>query len=176
MAKRRRPPSRPVQRTPLEVFARQAASACDDAKVTGMNGLFILDDGQPDVLCLPIPVNQQPERTEADIEALPRPRRMAAMATRMSWSPDESPTVDAWALIAVDRNSPAIFMVRRIKEDTHWSLIANSELPWFAASTAGSLREWLGGKPLTMREGQDRRLFGRVADNDPPPVHRDGKI
>lgn len=140
------------------------------------NRSFILDDGQPNILCLAVPHGQPEKQTEADIEALPRPRRMAAIATRVAWSQDESPASDAWALVAVDPHSPAIFLVRRVGLDTRWTCIPNPQLPWFAAATAGGLREWLGGKPLTLRQAEDQRLFGRVRDGDKPPLHPDGTI
>lgn len=105
-------------------------------------------------------------------------RRFMAMATRVNWSPDEGPTTLSWLVVAVSAEETAQFFVKQNDGDKWWRL-GPMQAPWFALSTAGSLRKKLQGDPapLTIRgDVQDPRLFSLPSDGTPPPLYPDGKL
>lgn len=105
-------------------------------------------------------------------------RRMAAMASVTGWSPSpEEPVVASWVVIAVASGLPALAVVRRAVEDHDWSAIHPSELPYFAASTAASLRAAIEtGKRLTLKQTADPRLYRRPDEEPDPPLDDQGRL
>lgn len=104
-------------------------------------------------------------------------RRFGAVATRCSWSPDEGPSSEAWALVCLEILKPGRIFVRRLEEDEKWWEIPLSEMPWFLGTTAGGLRALLEkGEWNEIKEGQDERLFGRIAEGNPPPPDEQGRL
>lgn len=93
-----------------------------------------------------------------------------AMASRVNWSPDSSPTAQSWMVVAVTREQPAFFAVKRDEEEQWWR-VGPAEAPWFALATASALRGVFDGKPLPpLNEVRDRRLFKRPREEPLPPL------
>lgn len=98
-----------------------------------------------------------------------------ALGVRVSWSPDERPTIPCWAITAVSRGLPAEVAVGPY-EGVWWRLVA-ADLPWFLASTAGGIRSSIEkGEPLVFKRAADPHLFDRVANMNPPPTDERGRI
>lgn len=67
------------------------------------------------------------------------------------------------------------FSVRHL--DGAWEAIPNYDTPWFGASTAGAMRNFMcTGKRTQVKYVADKRLFGRVLFDEPPPTDRHGRI
>jgi hypothetical protein len=104
-------------------------------------------------------------------------RNMAALATRVMWSPDEGPTRPAWMLTAVAKGKPAFFAVKRNVEDERWWLIPPGNEPWFALSTAGGLRAALEqGEPMHLKNAENNEVYQTPKDVPHPPVDKHGRI
>ncbi len=104
-------------------------------------------------------------------------RDAAALVTRVEWSPsDDEPTTPAWMLVAVTFDREAVFAVKRDLEQRWWR-IDPPDTPWFALSTAASLRAAItNGTPMVAKAGFDRSLFQRPADNPRPTLDKDGRL
>lgn len=154
----------------LEDFIGYALEACEHLSADGsLSAIFLTDDDEPELTCM---VVEEGEGLRADVDKFfAGDHSCAGMATKVAWSPNED--VDfgpAWMLVVVQRGRTAGFLVGRIDLQQWWQLMPE-QAPWFALSTAGSLRGVLDGKPMppikAARDG-DARLFGLVADGTPP--------
>ena len=154
----------------LEDFIGLALTACEHLSVDGsLSAIFMTDDDEPELTCL---VVEEGMGVPADVNRFfAGDHSCAAMATKVSWSPNED--VDfgpAWILVCVQRDRTAAFLVGRIDLQEWWQLMPESA-PWFALSTAGSLRGALDGRPMppikAARDG-DPRLFSTVTEGTPP--------
>ena len=167
----------------LEDFLAEAMSACQYVSADDPDGdisaLLLTDDDEPDLLVMTIGRGDTPEPTAVDAFFAGQ-HHYAGMATMVSWSPDDqTPFGPSWMLVAVQRERTAAFLVGRI-DQRQWYQLMPEGAPWFAASTAGSLRKVLDGEPMApfkkAAEG-DPRLFGIVAAGDPaPPEDEHGRI
>lgn len=102
----------------------------------------------------------------------------AGLATRVNWSPDDGPSSPAWCVTAVSAfGGPAVVAVRRDEDVGIWN-IPVADAPWFALSTAASLRGALAGKPLVPKliPKGDRRLLNRPEEEPRSPVDEDGLL
>lgn len=99
-----------------------------------------------------------------------------AIATRVWWAPEpDLPTEPCWAIVVVEREREAFVAVGPYRGT--WYTIQIADLPWFLASTAGSIRSSIEqGEPLVPKRATDQRLFGRVRDGNPPPEDEQGRI
>ena len=106
------------------------------------------------------------------------PRRMAATATMTGWSPSPvEPIVASWLVVAVAAGLPVSAGARRIVEDRLWTPLNPDELPWFALSSAASLRAALeSGEPLAFKSGPDGRLYRRPDEEPKPPLDDRGRL
>ena len=106
------------------------------------------------------------------------PRRMAAMATMTGWSPSPTePIVASWLVVAVASGLPVLAGARRVVEDRLWTALNPDELPWYALSSAASLRAALEtGEPLAIKSGADGRLFRRPDEEPEPPLDDRGRL
>lgn len=135
---------------PFEDFCLTASQACDTCLDEEVNALMMVDSDSVDsVKVLPILVADDPADPEmllATEVMFSGQRRFAAMATRAAWSPNhEEPTALAWNLVCASTEATPRYFVRRIIEDQGWYEIAAQFAPWFAMSTADSLRAKLNG-------------------------------
>jgi hypothetical protein len=114
----------------------------------------------------------------AQLDQLVKDRRMLGLATRVKWSPDESDTKPAWMLVAVEAGTDeAVFAVKRFVEDDMWWRMTGLDAPWFALSTAGSLRaSMLKGEPLHLKSAKSEALYKRVWEDPHPPSDEHGRL
>jgi hypothetical protein len=164
--------------TRLEEFASWAAAACIDAPALAETIFFVDDDDEEGLACLGVERDEKPQIGALD-QFFAGEHRYAALATMVSWAPDgETDFAPSWLIVAVTHDRPAMFSVIRIEEQK-WYEVPAKDAPWFAASTAGSLRKALQGVPLgpfkRARDG-DKRLFGAMSEGDPPPPDDKGRI
>ena len=166
----------------LEDFLAEAMSACQDVSADDPDGdisaLLLTDDDEPDLLVMTVGRGDTPEPTAVDAFFAGR-HDYAGMATMVSWSTDDqTPFGPSWMLVAVQRGRTAAFLVGRI-DQRQWYQLMPEGAPWFAASTAGSLRKVLDGEPMSpikkASEG-DARLFGSTAHDPAPPEDEYGRI
>jgi hypothetical protein len=169
--------------TNLEDFLGHALALCeatsDDDQV---EALFMTDDDDPSGLTY-ITMAPGGDLQSPAIDAFFRgdSHEYAGIATRVSWSPDENTDFGpSWMLVAVRKGlGSAAFMVGRIDLQQWWQLMPE-QAPWFAASTAGSLRGVLDGEPMPpMKRARDGStlLYGIVGAGDPmPPVDDHGRL
>lgn len=166
----------------FEGFCGAIAEACANARedtrmVIGMN------DEQPDdpFAVLLGEVSEEDFNSGglvAQLDQLVKDREMLGLATKVAWSPDESDTVPAWMLVAVEAGTDeATFAVKRIVEDEVWWRMKPLDAPWFALSTASSLRaSMLHGEPLHLKAASGDGLYQRVWENPHPPTDSRGRL
>lgn len=164
----------------FEGFAGALAEACEKA-AEGTLMLIAMDDPQPDdefsVLVGEVGPDDLDDSLTAQLDQLVKDRKMLALATRVKWSPDESDTVPSWLLVAVTGEDEAIFAVKRMREDDRWWRMKGVDTPWFALSTASSLRaSILNGEPLHLKQARDEALYKRVWENPHPPTDKHGRL
>lgn len=164
----------------LDEFCGMCAAACDQAG-TEVNALAMVDDNADEegIMVAAIEVGD----TAVDLaqvfeEMFVGGRTYAALATRVGWSPDEGPVSSAWSLICVEATIRARFYVRRVVEDRDWWRMPVDRAPWFALSTASSLRAKLAGEVGAMiaRPFGAPELFNRPGHGALPPLHEDGTL
>lgn len=106
-------------------------------------------------------------------------RRMLAMVSPILFTPDGSaPSREAWVLVAVGLGGgPPVVAVRRIVEDDQWMQAPPDALPWFALSTAASLRAALeNGTPLRLKQAAAPELYRRPDEVPEPPLDERGEL
>src|SRR5690349_15036610 len=116
--------------------------------------------------------------SQRSISWSPSGRRHWPQPIELMWAPGEvDPTELSWLLIVVLPGRTARFAVKRHTEQQWWRQRPDS-VPWLALSTAGSLRAALEqGKPLVIKAGRDKRLFGVPAEGgEVPPSDEHGRI
>jgi hypothetical protein len=169
----------PVSFPELSRFAHVVADHLDhDDDIDDASLVLAVDDHPRGVLII-VASDHHPAATVQAMtdEMFATPRRMAAMASRIGWSPsDDEPTSPAWLIVAVAAEQGAFAVVRRIAEDAGWTRVLPTALPWVGLSTAGSLREALSGMALTLKKATDTRLFRRPDEEPAPPVDDQGRL
>lgn len=162
----------------LEDFIGYALEACEHLSSNDdISAIFLTDDDEPDLTCLVVEQGEEVLVAKVD-QFFSGDHNCAGMATKVAWSPsDDVDFGPAWMLVVVQRGRTAGFLVGRIDLQQWWQLMPENA-PWFAASTAGSLRGVLDGEPMppikAARDG-DPRLFGLVTD-ETPPVDEHGRL
>jgi hypothetical protein len=161
----------------LEDFIGYALEACERlSSDEDLSTIFMTDDDEPELSCLLV---NEGEGVGANVDQFfAGNHTCAGMATKVAWSPSEDADFGpAWMLVVVQRGRTAGFLVGRIDLQEWWQLMPENA-PWFALSTASSLRCVLDGEPMppikAARDG-DPRLFGLVTDGT-PPVDEHGRL
>ena len=154
-------------------------TACFDADEDQVEALMMTDDDQEGLACLGVETGEEPNTHHVD-QFFAGHHDYAAMASLVGWSPaDEVDCAPSWMLVAVRRGEPPAFLVGRIPE-RQWYRVDPFDAPWFAVSTAGSMRAVLDGQPpgpIKKARHGDPRLFGRPGQGDEaPPVDEHGRI
>ncbi|GGI07878.1 hypothetical protein [Egicoccus halophilus] len=168
----------PVSHAELERFTQLVASSVDRfGSDPAEYDMAIAVDDRGDALLLPCSPQTRAAMTAKLDQLLATPRRMAAMVSLMGWSPDASPTVAAWVVVAVGRGSlPALVCVRRLEQDDRWTLLNISDMPWLILSSAAGLRAALSGQPLRLKVARTKALFQRPDQVPNPPVDERGAL
>lgn len=154
-------PESEVTDSAFDDFCQTASQACDTCLDEEVNALMMVDNDDVDsVKVLAILVADDPADPEmllATEVLFSDQRRFAAMATRAAWSPNhEEPTALSWNLVCASTEAAPRYFVRRIIEDQGWYEIAAQFAPWFAMSTADSLRSKLtGGGALVLHADKE---------------------
>lgn len=155
----------------LEDLVGYAMWACQEVDPAEVEALFMTDDDDPGLAVMNVRAGQHPDPEALEAFFHDGHHDCAAMATVVSWSPDESPCTAAWMLVCVQRGRIAAFLIGRIAEQ-EWHQIMPEVAPWFAAGTAHALRQVLDGErlgPFKRARDGDPRLFGAPGLGDPPP-------
>jgi Asp/Glu/hydantoin racemase len=170
----------PVTFGELTNFAGVVADHLDhDPEMEEVSLVLAADDPTQGVIAVLAGDEHSPATIQAHADQLlASPRRMAALASRIGWSPsDDEPTAVSWFVVAVASGQPAVALVRRIAEDEGWTRIPHTALPWIGASSAGALRAALEARePLTIKMATDKRLFRRPDEEPSPPVDDQGRL
>lgn len=160
-----------------------AASVVEEIE-DDVDSLFMVSDGDlkdGKLLCMAIEEDEGlSARVTAQMDQMMAARPFfAALATRIGWSPDDdTPTSAGWLLVGVDTEHAAYFCVKRDAEDDKWWRVDTGAAPWFAVSTAGSLRDALiHGTPLRPKDANAKpELFKSMSESPPPAADEDGLL
>lgn len=145
--------------------------------------VFMVDDGKDDgLLCCAVDAeNIKSPALVGQIDQMMAGRpKFAAMATRVHWATTEDgESLPTWLAVCVDPDRDASFLVRQDEEERWWQLKVE-DVPWFAVSTAGSLRHSLQtGEPLHMKTAtKEKPGIWQTPKHMPlpPPEDADGRI
>jgi hypothetical protein len=164
----------------LESFLGAAIEAVEGIE-DGIVTVFMVNDTDDSLLCMAVEESaglNAAVTAQMDQMMAKRPY-FAAMATKVGWSPsNDEPTTGAWLVVGVDPERTAEFCVKRIVEDEKWWRLSSDDVPWFAISTAGSLRDaMLHGTPLRPKNATDKPdLWKRPDELRHPAVDPDGML
>lgn len=162
-----------------EDFIGHGLVVCENLSVfPGIHTVLMTDDDDsPGVATMPV-ASSMPDPAAVD-QFFAGHHDYAGMATLVSWSPDERPFGPTWLFVAVRRDQTAAFVLGRVDLQQWWQLMPE-QMPWFALSTAGSLRGVLDGEPMPpvkVASDGDPTLFGIAASGAPaPPMDDRGRI
>ena len=164
----------------LQRFAAAVAHQIDAAGLApdATELLVAVDDGSDVLMCVTEDGAAPSALAQID-QLLATPRRVMATVSVTAWSPTADGTSSvAWILIAVGRGGlPAFAAVRRIEEDTRWARLPPTQLPWFALSTASSMRAALEhGAPLKFKRATSEALHRRPDECPDPPLDERGEL
>ncbi len=165
--------------TDLDQFTGYAMSACDGADKEAVQSILMVDDDEDGMACMAInePTHDHPTSVHLVDQLCAGRHDFAALASQVRWAPDDDTDfADSWLLVAVQRDRTAFFAVGRPER---WYELSPTDVPWFAASTAGSLRKVLDGEslgPIKSASDGDRALFDIVGRGPAPPHDEHGRI
>ncbi|MGR7027225.1 hypothetical protein [Geodermatophilus sp. URMC 62] len=75
-----------------------------------------------------------------------------ALATQTIWSPsDDIDGSEAWLMVAVTADGPALVGIRRLDRDQQWTTLTPETSPWLARGLEKALCNALAGQPLDLR-------------------------
>jgi hypothetical protein len=124
--------------------------------------VFAVDDGRDGLLVVAAEVGDEDATIEEEAaNLLATPRRIAAMATRIGWTPNPTgPTAMSWLITVVAPGQAAFAVVRRVREDVEWTHVPSTALPPLAWWTAQALTQALQtGAPLRFLTALDLDLY-----------------
>lgn len=170
------PHSQPVPFEEVEDVAAAVLHGLDteDLADVALVAVAPRDDGNLTVVLID---HREPDPT-ATLDALTAgTHRVLALASRVRWAPnDDEPSRPAWLALVVGRGQPVVAAVRR-HQDRRWQRVVSDQLPWFALSSTAALRRALDADtPLNLKQANDRRLYRRVDEGEPPPVDEQGNL